>query len=103
MRRILLGTTFALGLASLAHGPASAKTARECDAEYAASKAGLQGVQKKAEFVAACRAGADVPLGAAPVAPSAARPQPNALRKPSAAELAEQRKLERDMNICIGC
>ena len=31
----------------------------------------------------------------------AARPQP--VRKPTAAERAEQRKLEHDLNICIGC
>jgi hypothetical protein len=51
---------------------ADIKTAKVCDAEYAANKAAIQGGgQKKADFVTACRAGTEViPGGAATAAPA---------------------------------
>ena len=73
MRRILLGTTLAFGLAALAFSPAYAKTVKECDAEYAANKAAIQGTQKKADFITACRAGTEVIPGAAPATPAQAQ------------------------------
>jgi len=71
MRRILLGTALAL----LTFSPASAKTIRECVSDYEANKAAIQGVQTKAAFVAACRAGNEAIPGAA-AAPQVASPAP---------------------------
>ncbi len=71
MRRILLGTALAL----LTFSPASAKTIRECVSDYEANKAAIQGVQTKATFVAACRAGNEAIPGAA-AAPQVASPAP---------------------------
>lgn len=82
MRHVLLGTTFAIGLV-FACSPASAKTVKECNAEYAANKAAIQGTQKKADFIAACRAGTEVIPGAAAAAPQAA-PAQTAAPAPSA-------------------
>lgn len=55
---------------------AFAKTVKECDAEYSANKAAIKGAgQKKADFVAACRAGTEtIPGGAAASAPPAQAP-----------------------------
>jgi hypothetical protein len=53
----LIATALVIALASVT--PASAKTAKECNAEYAANKAAIQGTQKKADFIAACRAGTE--------------------------------------------
>jgi hypothetical protein len=60
--------------APAAAAPASAKTAKECSAEYSENKAAIKaGGQKKADFIAACRAGTEtVPTAAAPAAPAAA-------------------------------
>ncbi len=60
---------------SLSSAPTFAKTVKECDAEYTANKAAIKASgQKKADYVAACRAG-----DAAPVAtPAAAAPAPTA-------------------------
>ena len=71
MRRILLGTALAL----LTFSPASAKTIRECVSDYEANKAAIQGVQTKAAFVAACRAGNEAIPGAA-ASPLVASPAP---------------------------
>lgn len=52
---------------------AATKTAKECNAEYAANKPAIQASgQKKADFVAACRAGTDTTSGAAAPATTAA-------------------------------
>ena len=66
-------------------GPTYAKTVKECDAEYAADKAAIKASgQKKADYVAACRAGTAAPIAtpaaapAAPVATPAAAPAPAA-------------------------
>jgi hypothetical protein len=57
---------------------AAAKTVKECDAEYAANKAAIKASgQKKADYVAACRAGAAAPV-AAPAAAAPAAPAPAA-------------------------
>jgi hypothetical protein len=58
----------AIGLAiALAGAPASAKTVKECDAEYSANKDAIKGSgEKKKDFIAACRAGTEtIPSGAA--------------------------------------
>ena len=73
---ILFGTATA--------GPAWAKTAKECNAEYATNKDAIKGAgQKKKDFVAACKAGTEtVPASAtaapapAPAAPAAPAPAP---------------------------
>jgi hypothetical protein len=51
------------------------KTVKECDAEYSANKAAIKAAgQKKADFVAACRAGAAAPVAAPAAAPAAPAP-----------------------------
>jgi hypothetical protein len=87
-----MGTLIALAAAT----PASAKTAKECDAEYASRKADIQAVkEKKADFIAACKAlatGEMTPIAAggaaagssapaAPAAPAAAPASPPAVPK----------------------
>ncbi len=80
--------------------PASAKTTKECDAEYASRKADIQAAkEKKADFIAACKAlatGETTPIAAGggaasapPAAPAAAPASPpaaapKAASKPSA-------------------
>jgi len=58
--------------------PATAKTVKECNAEYAANKDAIKGAgQRKADFMAACKAGTEtIPGGAEarPTAPAAAAP-----------------------------
>lgn len=66
-----------------AEAPAGGKTAKECNAEYSQNKAAIKAVQKKAEFIADCRAGKEtIPTAAAPAAPApapaAAAPAPMA-------------------------
>ena len=57
-------------LIALSSAPASAKTVKECDAEYAANKASIKASgQKKADYVAACRAGTATPAAASATAP----------------------------------
>ena len=63
--------------------PATAKTAKECNAEYAANKAAIRGVQKKADFVAACRAGTETIPGGAAAGPAAPAPTPTAAPDPT--------------------
>jgi hypothetical protein len=63
--------------------PASAKTAAECNTEYAANKAAIiASKQKKKDFIAACRTGTEtIPASAAPTpapAPIAPAPAPMA-------------------------
>ena len=71
--------------------PASAKTAKECNAEYAANKPAIQAAkQKKADFIKACRAGTEtIPAsptaGAAPAQAPAASPAPTPTAAPAAA------------------
>jgi hypothetical protein len=69
--------------AAPAAAPAAGKTAKECNAEYSENKTAIKaGGQKKADFVAACRAGNEtIPTAAAPAAapapaPAAAEPAP---------------------------
>ncbi|MGX5830165.1 hypothetical protein [Mesorhizobium sp. 43Arga] len=52
---------------------AATKTAKECNAEYAANKPAIQASgEKKADFIAACRAGTEViPSGVAPATTAA--------------------------------
>jgi hypothetical protein len=91
-------------LIALTAAPASAKTTKECDAEYAANKDAIKAAkEKKADFVAACKAlaeGQTTPItgagggaaaaapaapAAAPASPPAATPKPPAMSasKPS--------------------
>jgi hypothetical protein len=77
-------------LIALVAAPASAKTTKECDAEYTANKAAIQAAkEKKADYVAACKAlaeGQTTPIAAgggaadnaAPAAPAAAPAAPAA-------------------------
>jgi hypothetical protein len=68
--------------AAAAPAPASAstgggKTAKECNADYAANKAAIKASgQKKGEYVAACRAGTAPPVAATPAAAPAPAPAP---------------------------
>ena len=75
---------FCIGFLS---APASAKTAKECDAEYAANKPAIQGAkEKKKDFITACRAGTEtIPGGAAaaPVSAPAAAPAPTPVSAPA--------------------
>jgi hypothetical protein len=72
------------GIMAMSGAAAFAKTVKECDAEYAANKDAIKAAgQKKADYVAACRAGTvatpatPVAAPAAPVAvPAAAAPAP---------------------------
>lgn len=67
---------------AFAAAPVSAKTVKECDAEYVANKEAIKGSgEKKKDFVEACRAGTEtIPGGAtAPAAaPAAEEPTPTA-------------------------
>ena len=65
---------------------AGGKSTKECDAEYAANKAAIKGAgQKKADFIAACKAGTET-VPAAPAAATAAKPAaPPAAPAPAAA------------------
>jgi hypothetical protein len=75
-------------LAVLTSGGAYAKTAKACDDEYAANKAAIQAAkEKKADFIAACKATAEgqtTPIGAAAAAPAASPPPPAASPPPAA-------------------
>lgn len=68
------------GILALAPGAgmAATKTAKECNAEYTANKPAIKGSgQKKADFIAACRAGTEViPGGAAPATAPSTKPAP---------------------------
>jgi hypothetical protein len=63
------------------------KTVRECDNEYAANKAAIQGSgQKKKDFITACRSGSEViPGGAAAVPSQSQTSAPRTAPTPSAA------------------
>ncbi len=69
--------------------PAGVKTAKECDAEYAANKAAIKASgQKKKDYVAACRAGtttASAPMAPAPAPTSYSQPAPAPAPTPTAA------------------
>jgi hypothetical protein len=81
---IALGAGLALSAA-----PASAKTVKECNAEYSAQKDALKAAgTKKADFVASCRAEADAG------APAAAAPAP----APAAAEAPASGKTAKECN-----
>jgi hypothetical protein len=71
---------------ALAAGPVSAKTTKECDDEYTANKTAIQAAkEKKADFIAACKAlaaGQTTPIGAA-AAPAAAPASPPPTAKPT--------------------
>jgi hypothetical protein len=74
---------------ALVAGSASAKTAKECDDEYAANKAAIQAAkEKKADFISACKAlatGQTTPIGAATPAAAPASPPPAPKSPPPAA------------------
>ena len=62
-----------IGLASVSTTPSFAKTAAECNADYAANKATIKASgQTKKDYVAACRSGSATTPAAAPAAPAAA-------------------------------
>ena len=69
--------------------PSWAKTAKECNAEYSANKAAIKGTQKKADFIAACKAGTEViPGGGAAPATPAAAPAPATPAAPAPSPVA---------------
>ncbi len=64
----------ALGVALACASPTFAKTAKECNAEYAANKAAIQAAEeKRADFITACKAGTEV-IPTATAAPSSTAP-----------------------------
>jgi len=82
----------AIGTTLIATGsPAFAKTIKECDAEYAANKDAIKGAgQKKADFVAACRAGNEVIPGGTATAVPAPAPAPSTTAAPVAGKTAKE-------------
>jgi hypothetical protein len=84
------------GMLAMSGSAAFAKTAKECDADYAANKAAVKASgQTKKDYVAACRAGTEAAPAAAsapaatpapaPAAPAAAAaPTPRVTPKPAA-------------------
>ena len=90
-----LSAAIVAGALLLGLTPSWAKTAKECNAEYSANKAAIKAAQKKADFIAACRAGTEVIPGTAatqaapaptqttapaPVTPAAPAPIPKPAR-----------------------
>jgi hypothetical protein len=75
----ILGAAAIGAVMAFSAAPASAKTAKECNTEYAAQKDALKaaGTTKKA-FVASCRAEADTAAPGAAAAPAAPAPAPAA-------------------------
>jgi hypothetical protein len=87
---IALGAGLALSAA-----PASAKTVKECNAEYSAQKDALKAAgTKKADFVASCRAEADAAAPAAAPAPASAA----AVEAPAAGKTAKECNAEYSEN-----
>jgi len=68
-----------------AQAPAAGKSAKECNAEYAANKAAIRSSgQKKADFIAACRTGNEtIPQGAAAAPAPAPLPAPASAPAPA--------------------
>jgi hypothetical protein len=93
MRRSVFAIVAACGVAAVlafSSAPTFPKTVKECDAEYSANKAAIKAAgQKKADYIAACRAGtATTPAATAPAAPTAtpaAAPAPAPAATPAAA------------------
>jgi hypothetical protein len=84
LSNLVLAAAFGFA-AAWAAAPASAKTAKECNAEYAANKAAIKGAgQKKADFIAACKAGNETIPGGAAAAPAGAAPAPAPAAAPAA-------------------
>jgi hypothetical protein len=75
--KLIAALSAATVVAFMAFGaPAWAKTAKECNAEYAANKAAIQAAkQKKKDFIAACRAGTETIPGGTAGAPEPAPTQ----------------------------
>lgn len=84
MRQMLSRTAIAIALATLSWLPTSAKTVKECNAEYSANKAAIKADQKKADFITACRAGTETIPGAAAAPAAPAAPPPVQTAAPSA-------------------
>jgi len=79
---------------------AATKTAKECDAEYAANKDAIKGSgQTKKDFVASCRAGTEVvPGGAAAAAPASATVAPAKTAAASGVKTAKECDAEYSAN-----
>jgi hypothetical protein len=88
MHKGILSVLAAFGVAAvvaLSSAPSYAKTVKECDAEYTTNKAAIKAAgQKKADYVAACRAGAATPV-VTPAAAAPAAPAPAPAAAPAAA------------------
>jgi hypothetical protein len=98
MHKGVLSVLAAFGVAAvvaLSSAPGYAKTVKECDAEYTANKAAIKASgQKKADYVAACRAGAAAPVATpAAAAPAAPAPAPAASRSRGADRGDSRRRL----------
>ena len=80
MRKSFLGLLTSCGavvIVVLSSALATAKTVKECDAEYSANKAAIKAAgQTKTDYVAACRAGTAAAPAATPAAAPAAAPPP---------------------------
>jgi hypothetical protein len=102
MHKGILSVLAAFGVAAvvaLSSAPGYAKTVKECDAEYTANKAAIKAAgQKKADYVAACRAGTVAPVAApatvapAPAPAAAATAAPTVAAPPPAAPAAAPTK-----------
>ena len=74
------------GIMAMSAAAAFAKTVKECDAEYAANKEAIKASgQKKADYVAACRAGTTAPVATPATAPVTPASAPVAPATPAAA------------------
>lgn len=94
MRRMLILTSAAAIVAGFSATATSAKTPKECNAEYATNKDAIKGAgQKKKDFIAACKADTEtIPAGtAAAPAPAAAVPAQTATPAPAPAPVATKR------------
>ena len=82
LTRITLMAIFAVAATFVASG-ASAKTAKDCETEYAANKPAIQAAkEKKADFIAACKATAEGQT--TPIAAAGAAPAPSPAAAPAA-------------------
>jgi hypothetical protein len=74
------------GIVAMSGAAAFAKTVKECDAEYAANKEAIKASgQKKADYIAACRAGTTTPVATPAAAPATPASAPVAPATPAAA------------------
>ena len=95
MREILINAVLTAALAAPLVFPGSMRSIKECDARYPVSDDTVQGNKHRRELITACLEGGPTTTAAQPSKALSARP---ATKDPE-----EDRRLKRDMNICIGC